>query len=55
MDYAATGCHVRVEAQPEQMPAVAQAMLAQKFFLESLTALDLQESFEVVYHFRLLL
>jgi len=51
VDYAATGCHVRVEAQPEQMPAVAAAMLAQKFFLESLTALDLLESFEVVYHF----
>ncbi len=51
VDYAATGCHVRVEAQPEQMPALAQAMLAQKFFLESLTALDLMESFEVVYHF----
>lgn len=51
LDYAATGCHLRAEAQPEQMPAVAQAMLAQNFFLESLTALDLQESFEVVYHF----
>ncbi len=50
-DYATTGVHVRVEAQPEQMPAVAQAMLGQRFFLESLTALDLRESFEVVYHF----
>ncbi|MGQ9920011.1 MAG: NADH-quinone oxidoreductase subunit C [Desulfobacca sp.] len=51
VDYAATGCHIRVEAQPEQMPALAAAMLAQKFFLESLTALDLREAFEVVYHF----
>ncbi len=51
VDYATTGCHVRVEAQPEQMPTLAAAMLEQKFFLESLTALDLQESFEVVYHF----
>ena len=50
-DYAATGCHVRAEAQPGQMPAVATAMLGQKFYLESLTALDLVESFEVVYHF----
>jgi NADH-quinone oxidoreductase subunit C len=33
------------------MPAVAAAMLEQKSFLESLTALDLVESFEVVYHF----
>jgi NADH:ubiquinone oxidoreductase subunit C len=51
LDYAATGCHLRAEAQPEAMPAVAGAMLEQKFFLESLTALDLVESFEVVYHF----
>ena len=51
LDYAATGCHLRAEAQPDQMPAVAGAMLEQKFFLESLTALDLVESFEVVYHF----
>jgi NADH-quinone oxidoreductase subunit C len=50
-DYAATGCHVRAEAQPDQMPGVAAAMLEQKFFLESLTALDLVEAFEVVYHF----
>lgn len=51
LDYAATGCHVRVEAQPEQMPKLAAAMLELRFFLESLTALDLRESFEVVYHF----
>jgi NADH:ubiquinone oxidoreductase subunit C len=51
LDYAATGCHLRAEAQPEAMPAVAGAMLEQNFFLESLTALDLVESFEVVYHF----
>jgi NADH-quinone oxidoreductase subunit C len=50
-DYAATGCHVGVEAKPEQMVAVAGAMLEQKFYLESLTALDLVESFKVVYHF----
>jgi NADH-quinone oxidoreductase subunit C len=51
LDYDATGCHVRAEAQPGQMPAVAAAMLEQKFYLESLTALDQVESFEVVYHF----
>ena len=50
-DYATTGCHLRGEAQPDQMPALAAAMLEQKFYLESLTALDLMESFEVVYHF----
>ena len=31
VDYAATGCHLRAEAQPDQMPAVASAMLDQKF------------------------
>jgi len=51
LDYAATGCHLRGEAQPDQMPALAAAMLEQKFYLESPTALDLMESFEVVYHF----
>ncbi len=51
LDYARTGCHLAVGAQPEQIPAVAQAMLAQRCFLESLTAVDLVESFEVVYHF----
>jgi len=51
LDYAATGCHLRAEAQPGQMPSLAAAMLKKNFFLESLTALDLVESFEVVYHF----
>ena len=51
VDYAVTGCHVRAEVQPEQMPKVAAVMLEQKFYLESLTALDLVESFEAVYHF----
>ncbi len=50
-DYAKTGYHLEVAAAPAQMPAVAQAMLDQGCFLESLTALDLRESFSVVYHF----
>ena len=50
-DYAKTGYHLEVAARPDQMPAVAQAMLAQGCFLESLTALDLRESFSLVYHF----
>jgi NADH-quinone oxidoreductase subunit C len=50
-DYAKTGYHLEVAARPDQMPAVAQAMLEQGCFLESLTALDLRESFSVVYHF----
>ena len=50
-DYAKTGYHLEVTASPAQMPAVAQAMLEQGCFLESLTALDMRESFTLVYHF----
>lgn len=50
-DYAKTGYHLEVAARPQQMPEVAQAMLAQSCFLESLTAVDLRESFSLVYHF----
>ncbi len=50
-EYAKTGYHLEVAAQPAQMPAVAQAMLAAGCFLESLTALDMRESFTLVYHF----
>jgi NADH-quinone oxidoreductase subunit C len=50
-DYAKTGYHLEVAAGPQQVPAVAQAMLAQGCFLESLTAVDLRESFTLVYHF----
>ena len=50
-DYAKTGYHLEVAAGPEQMPAVAQAMLDQGCFLESFTAVDLRESFTLVYHF----
>jgi NADH-quinone oxidoreductase subunit C len=49
--YPRTGYHVEVTAVPAQMPEVAQAMLAQGCFLESLTAVDLKESFRLVYHF----
>jgi NADH-quinone oxidoreductase subunit C len=51
-DYSKTGYHLEVAATPEQMPAVAQAMLDQDCFLESLTAVDAsRESFTLVYHF----
>jgi NADH-quinone oxidoreductase subunit C len=50
-DYAKTGYHLEVAAQPAQMPAVAQAMLESGCFLESFTAVDLPESFDLVYHF----
>jgi NADH-quinone oxidoreductase subunit C len=50
-DYSKTGYHLEVAAQPDQMPAVAQALLDTGCFLESLTALDMKESFTLVYHF----
>jgi NADH-quinone oxidoreductase subunit C len=50
-DYAKNGYHLEVTAGPEQMPDVARAMLDQGCFLESLTAVDLRESFTLVYHF----
>ena len=50
-DYAKTGYHLEVAARPDQMPDVAQAMLDAGCFLESFTAVDLIETFNLVYHF----
>jgi NADH-quinone oxidoreductase subunit C len=50
-DYTKTGYHLEVAAQPDQIRAVAQAMLETGCFLESLTAVDLIDSFTMVYHF----
>jgi len=50
-DYAKTGYHLEVAALPTQLPDVAQTMLAADCFLESFTAVDLGETFDLVYHF----
>jgi NADH-quinone oxidoreductase subunit C len=51
-EYAKTGYHLEVAATPEQMPAVAQALLKEGCFLESLTAVHTsKEAFTLVYHF----
>jgi NADH-quinone oxidoreductase subunit C len=50
-DYAKTGYHLEVTAEPTQMVEVAQVMLDAGCFLESFTAVDLVESFDLVYHF----
>ena len=50
-DYAKTGYHLEVAAQPTQMVDVAQAMLDAGCFLESFTAVDFPEAFDLVYHF----
>jgi NADH:ubiquinone oxidoreductase subunit C len=51
-DYAKTGYHLEVAAQPDQIQGVAQAMLDEGCFLESLTAVDTSKAaFTLVYHF----
>ncbi len=50
-DYARTGYCLEVAAAPDQMPALAEAMLGCGCFLESLTAVDLLETFNLIYHF----
>jgi NADH-quinone oxidoreductase subunit C len=50
-DYAKTGYHLEVAAEPNQMGEVAQAMLDAGCYLESFTAVDFPEAFDLVYHF----
>jgi NADH-quinone oxidoreductase subunit C len=50
-DYAKTGYHLEVTAEPTQMVEVAQAMLDAGCYLESFTAVDMVETFDLVYHF----
>ncbi|MFZ2089558.1 MAG: NADH-quinone oxidoreductase subunit C [Desulfobaccales bacterium] len=50
-DYAKTGYHLDASAAPDQMPAVAQALLDLGCFLESLSGLHYREHFTLVYHF----
>jgi NADH-quinone oxidoreductase subunit C len=50
-DYAKTGYHLEVKAEPTQMVEIAQAMLDAGCYLESFTAVDFPEAFDLVYHF----
>jgi len=51
-DYAKTGYHLEVTALPEQLPAIAQALLQENCFLASFTAVHTgPETFTLVYHF----
>ena len=51
-EYAKTGYHLEVTATPGQMPGVAQALLKEGCFLESLTAVHTSKTaFTLVYHF----
>jgi NADH:ubiquinone oxidoreductase subunit C len=50
-DYAKTGYHLEVTSEPTQMVEVAQVMLDAGCYLESFTAVDFPEEFDLVYHF----
>jgi NADH-quinone oxidoreductase subunit C len=50
-DYAKTGYHLEVTAEPTQMVEVAQAMLDAGCYLASFTAVDMVQAFDLVYHF----
>jgi NADH-quinone oxidoreductase subunit C len=50
-EYGKTGYHLEVTARAEQMPEVARTMLSEGCFIENLTAVDLVETFTLVYHF----
>ncbi len=48
-DYAKTGYHLEVRLEQGGMRRVALLMLKQRFILETVTAVDLIDSFELVY------
>lgn len=48
-DYAKTGYHLEVRLEQGGMRRVALLMLEQRFILETVTAVDLIDSFELVY------
>ncbi|MFH0787992.1 MAG: NADH-quinone oxidoreductase subunit C [Pseudomonadota bacterium] len=50
-DYAKTGYHLEVRLEQEGMRRVALLMLEQRFILETVTAVDFIDSFELVYLF----
>lgn len=48
-DYAKTGYHLEVRLEKGGMRRVARVMLEQRFILETITAIDFIDSFELVY------
>ncbi len=50
-DYAKTGYHLEVIVNPEQVVALAELMIARGFYLEDVTAIDLEPDMEVIYHY----
>jgi NADH-quinone oxidoreductase subunit C len=50
-DYARTGCHLEVLLNEVGMRRVAGAMLEKRFYLETVTAVDYIDYFELVYFY----
>jgi NADH-quinone oxidoreductase subunit C len=50
-DYAKTGCHLEVRLSDDGMRRVASVMKKRRFYLETITAVDFPDSFELVYFY----
>ncbi len=48
-DYARTGCHLEVRMSDAGMRRIAREMKERRFHLETITAVDFPDSFELVY------
>ncbi len=53
MDFAATGKSLSLTLEPKALPAAVAILDRENYLLEDLTASDIQEGFEVLYHFSL--
>jgi NADH-quinone oxidoreductase subunit C len=50
-DYARVGYHLEVILDAEKVVSLAKVMMAQGFYLEDVTAIDLNPDMEVIYHY----
>jgi NADH-quinone oxidoreductase subunit C len=48
-DYARTGCHLEIRLDKTGMRRIAQVMLEKRFLLETITAVDFIDYFDLVY------
>jgi NADH-quinone oxidoreductase subunit C len=48
-DYAKTGCHLEMRLNQGGMRRIAQVMLGRRFMLETITAVDYIDNFDLVY------
>ncbi|MFH1146542.1 MAG: NADH-quinone oxidoreductase subunit C [Pseudomonadota bacterium] len=50
-DYSKTGYHLEVILDPEQVTSLAEVLIARGFYIEDVTAIDLNPDMEVIYHY----